>query len=383
MIAGLLAIALALQFNQRPPLTPAETLLESVVLRAITEAPVNEAAGPAETIAGSDPGAGTIALTCRAAGCETAGQAVQKLRWLIGSKGMARPARSIWLAAAADAIPPANTVAAIHLASGDVPVLRIVRGLWSTAGIADEVTEIFARQGGPAEARPFENLGQLPLDRNGVPTTAIVTGASHTTQAASAAAASAYFLATLPNEGAEALLAHLTVGAHARLAEDGRRAVAQMGLQQRASADVLIMFGQAIEREQRRMRSLERFMPVPVDPMLRVRLSEMEKGITSLWTSIGITSSPYVPPAERIRGRGGDDRRVPARIASATGTADTAVLKHVNHADVGYEIINFIDGKRTISDIRDAVMAEFGAIGLPAVVQYVEALAKAGSITIK
>ena len=383
MIAVLLAITLALQFNQRPPLTPSETLLESVVLRAITDAPVNESVGPAETIVGSDAKAGTIALTCRAAGCDAAGHAVQKLRWLVGSKGMARPARSIWLAASANAAPPADTVAVIHVAAGDVPVLRVSRGLWSTAGIGDEVVEIFARQGGAVETGSFENVGQPHLDRIGVPTTAIVTNSANTGQAASAAAASAYFLATLPNDGAEALLAHLTVGAHARLAEDGRRAVALMGNQQRASADVLIMFGQAIEREQRRMRSLERFMPSPVDPMLRIRLTEMAKGITSLWTSIGITSSPYVPPAERIRGRGGDDRRVPSRVANATGTADTAMLKIANHADAAYEIVNFIDGQRTISDIRDAVMAEFGTIGLPAVVQYLETLAEAGSVTIK
>ena len=52
---------------------------------------------------------------------------------------------------------------------------------------------------------------------------------------------------------------------------------------------MLIMFGQAIEREQRRMRSFERFMPAPVDAMLRSRIVDMEKGITSVWTSIGIT----------------------------------------------------------------------------------------------
>jgi len=59
------------------------------------------------------------------------------------------------------------------------------------------------------------------------------------------------------------------------------------------------------------------------------------------------------------------------------------VLKLANHADVAYEIVNFIDGKRTVSDIRDAVMAEFGPVGLPAVLQYLEALAKAGSVTLK
>ena len=46
----------------------------------------------------------------------------------------------------------------------------------------------------------------------------------------------------------------------------------------------------------------------------------MEKGITSVWTSIGITSSPFVPAAERIRGRGGDDRRVPTRAARHAAT---------------------------------------------------------------
>ena len=50
---------------------------------------------------------------------------------------------------------------------------------------------------------------------------------------------------------------------------------------------------------------------------------------------------------------------------------------------MAYEVVNFIDGKRTVSDIRDAVMAEFGSVGLPAVVQYLEALAKSGSVTIK
>ena len=47
-----------------------------------------------------------------------------------------------------------------------------------------------------------------------------------------------------------------------------------------------------------------------------------------------------------------------------------------------YELGNFIDGKRSISDIRDAVSAEF-APPLPLVVDYFERLAKLGTITIK
>jgi hypothetical protein len=200
------------------------------------------------------------------------------------------------------------------------------------------------------------------------------------------AAASAYFLATLPNAGSEPLLSHLTVGAHARLADDGRKAVALMGSQQRASADVLIMFGQAIEREQRRMRSFERFMPTPIDPMLHGRILDMEKGVTSVWTSMGITSSPFVPAAERIRGRGGEDRRVPSLVgAAAVPKVDlpTALLKFDNVAMVTGELVNFIDGKRSISDIRDAVSAEFAPIALPVVAEYFERLAKSGAISLR
>lgn len=383
MIALLLAIALALQFGQRAPLTPAETLLEPAILRAIDEQVLTPESS-AQTV-GTDRTAGWILLTCREGECGTASRAARKLNALVAARKIPPPSRSIRVVSAINELVAGETTAAIHVAESTDRPFQVVRGPWSTASIGDEVVEVFARHHGVAvEMRPFEHLGQLRLDPHGIPTTTIVTNAwTSRDHAAATAAAAAYFLATLPNDGAEALLSHLMVGAHARLAEDGRRAVAQMGPSQRASADVLILLGQAIDREQRRIRSLARFMPSPLDATLANRLADMEKGVASVWTSLGITSSPFVPPAERIRGRGGDDRRVPTRVAGTTGTTDSSVLKLANHADVAYEIANFIDGKRTISDLRDAVMAEFGQVGLPAVVQYLEALAKAGSVTFK
>ncbi len=383
MIALLLAVALALQFGPRTPLTPAETLLAPALLRAIDEQ-VLTAESSAQT-AGSDPGGGWILLSCREGECGTASRAARKLNALVAAKRIPQPSRSIRVVSAINDLVAAETRAVIHVAESTDRPFQIVRGPWSTASIGDEVAEVFGRRGGVAvEVRPFENLGQLPLDPHGIPTTTIITNAwTSRDHAAATAAASAYFLATLPNDGAEALLSHLMVGAHARLAEDGRRAVAQMGPSQRASADVLILMGQAIDREQRRIRSLARFMPAPLDATLASRMADMERGVASVWTSLGITSSPFVPPAERIRGRGGDDRRVPARVAGATGSADSAVLNVANHAEVAYEIVNFVDGKRTVSDIRDAVMAEFGQVGLPAVGLYLEALTKAGAITLK
>ena len=375
-----------LQFGPRVPLSPAETLLEPGVLKAIASQP--SGAADIRLVAGSDRAMGEIWLTCAVERCGDARAAIQKLDSLVNAKRLPRPSRSIRLVWNAEPAALAGVRAAIHLAQAIDRPVQVVRGLWSTAGINDEVVELFARHASEAiETRPFEDLGQLPLDSAGVPTTTIVSSPPMSNQiAATVAAQAAYFLATLPNAGAEALLSHLTVGAHARLAEDGRKAVAQMGNQQRAGADVLIMFGQAIEREQRRMRSLERFMPEPVDPMLRSRITDMEKGITSVWTSMGITSSPFVPAAQRIRGRGGEDLRVPSRVTP--GSIDpieppTAFLKFASPADILYELHNFIDGRRSVSDIRDAVSAEFGALPLPSVTDYFDRLAKTGAITLK
>jgi hypothetical protein len=372
-------VLLLVQPGPRPPLQPAETLLEPELLRTIERASVDGVA--VRVIDGRDKGAGEIAVACYLQ-CEAAEQAMRRL------KQVATPSRTIRIASTGEA-PPPNTKAVIFIGGSKGKSWQVIRGPWSTAAIGDEVVEIFARHAvGPIDARPFEDVGQPKWDPAGIPTTTILPPADATAldRASFIAAASAYFLATLPNAGAEALLSHLTVGAHARLAEDGRKAVAQMGNQQRASADVLIMFSQAIEREQRRMRSVERFMPEPVDPMLRSRIADMEQAVTSVWTSMGITSAPFVPAAERIRGRGGEDRRVAYRTGSGAikpVEPPTAFLKFDSPDNILYELGNFIDGKRTISDIRDAVSAEFGSLPLPSVVDYFDRLAKSGAITLK
>jgi hypothetical protein len=380
----ILATAMILaQFGPRPALTPAETLLEPELLRTIERGSVE--GKPVTVIAGSDPAAGEIALTCAPGQCEAVEWAMKR----IANSPVPKVSRTIRVVSNTVTAPPPNTKASIFVAPSKGSVWTIMRGPWSTAGIGDEVVELFARQAvSGLDARSFEDVGQPPWDPFGIPTAAIVPPADATglDRASFIAAASAYFLATLPNAGSEALLSHLMVGAHARLAVDGRKAVAQMGNQQRAGAEVLIMFGQAIEREQRRLRSFEAFMPTPIDPMLRSRIADMEKGITSVWTSIGITSSPFVPAAERIRGRGGEDRRVPSRVGSGRPTPvepPTAFLKFNSPADIVYELGNFIDGKRSISDIRDAVSAEFGPLPLPSVVDYFDRLAKSGAIAIK
>ena len=51
--------------------------------------------------------------------------------------------------------------------------------------------------------------------------------------------------------------------------------------------------------------------------------------------------------------------------------------------DVTYEIVNFIDGERTVKDIRDAVSAEFEPVSLKAVAEYFDLLARTGAVSFK
>ncbi|MGH9792070.1 MAG: DUF4910 domain-containing protein [Candidatus Acidiferrales bacterium] len=49
-------------------------------------------------------------------------------------------------------------------------------------------------------------------------------------------------------------------------------------------------------------------------------------------------------------------------------------------SDYAYEVLNFVDGKRTAQEIRDAVSAEFGPVPLELVAEYLRALEKIGVV---
>jgi hypothetical protein len=63
--------------------------------------------------------------------------------------------------------------------------------------------------------------------------------------------------------------------------------------------------------------------------------------------------------------------------------ASIAIALVPNSDDVTYEIVNFIDGSRTVSEIRDAVSAEFEPLELKAVAEYLDLLARAGAVSFK
>lgn len=53
------------------------------------------------------------------------------------------------------------------------------------------------------------------------------------------------------------------------------------------------------------------------------------------------------------------------------------------YPDLTVEIVNFIDGSRTLSDIRDAMSAELGSVPLAAVTESLDLRARIGAITFR
>jgi len=130
------------------------------------------------------------------------------------------------------------------------------------------------------------------------------------------------------------------------------------------------------------------------------RLDRLNAGLAAAGTSLLQT---FMAPAdaERFAAAGfrgpSADRRVPIRnpdvkgplppggdwLASKGITGPLAIARLDDSDDVTYEIANFIDGVRTVGEIRDAVSAEFAPVALSAVAEYLDALAKAGAVSFK
>ena len=159
------------------------------------------------------------------------------------------------------------------------------------------------------------------------------------------AAASGYYLATMPDHGA-ALLRLTYANAHQRLAEDGRRASAMASDGARA-ADAINIVNQGVLREQRRLRSLARFnldadQHVGADHLdrLSAALADAAKGL--------LLTLPPAGPRAAVDGRiplrhpgvkgpltpGGDWLREKA----GSGSVSIALAQVPNSDDVTYEI---------------------------------------------
>jgi aminopeptidase YwaD len=333
--------------------------------------------------------------------------------------------------------------AAVHLdmVGGDPfitkSVLHVTRSPWSIASVTDDVEEVFGRyvidgalraagdgdmthairsQSGSKDAfwadiTPYESGSDHWIYQEGgfrIPSIYLRDHPDiyiHTTgdladnieptkikRSAFIAAASGYYLAAMPDHGAS-LLRLSYANAQERLGEDGRRAMAMAADNRPAEAANIV--SQALRREQQRLRSLSRFVNLDGDlhlgsdyvDRLRASLVDATKGMFQ------IVSGGSAPPATAT------DTRVPVRNPAVKGplapdgdwvmekagaaAAAIAVTQVARSDDVTYEIVNFIDGSRTVGEIRDAVSAEFEPIELKAVAEYLDLLAKTGAVRFK
>jgi aminopeptidase YwaD len=72
-------------------------------------------------------------------------------------------------------------------------------------------------------------------------------------------------------------------------------------------------------------------------------------------------------------------------VAEKAGTeaARLAIVRVPAGDDAAYEIVNFVDGQRTVEEIRAAVSAEFEPIETRIVAEYLDLLARLGAIRYK
>jgi len=396
-----------------------------------------------------------------ASGCAANLEIARTLKTLIDTKRIPAPVRTIrfiWPSEMTGTIAyltkypdiASRMRAAIHLdmVGGDPfitkSILHVTRSPWSIASVVDDVAEVFGRyvideatqasaerdmtrgirsRGGSKDAlwadiTPYESGSDHWIYQEGgfaIPTIYLRDHPDvyiHTTgdvvdnieptklkRSAFIAAASGYYLATMPDHGAS-LLKLSYANAFERMAEDQRRAqvLASDGRAVDARSEARNIVEQGLLREQKRLRSLSRFVDLDgqihlglvVVTQMTNSLSDVAKGFLQI--VLPMWNSPNQPP--RIV-----DNRVPIRNATVKGplapngfwvmekaganAATIAIVRVPNNEDVTYEIVNFIDGKRTVSEIRNAVSAEFAPIELKAVSEYIDLLAKAGAVTFK
>ena len=392
-----------------------------------------------------------------ASGCAANLEIARTLKTLIDAKRIPPPARTIrfiWPSEMTGTIAylskypeiAARIKAAVHLdmVGGDPfitkSVLHVTRSPWSIATVTDDVEETFGRyvidgamraagdgdmthairaRGGSkdafwADVTPYESGSDHWIYQEGgfaIPSIYLRDHPDiyiHTTgdladnieptkikRSAFIAAASGYYLATMPDHGA-ALLRLTYVNAYERLAEDGRRAAAMTASGRPDEAANIL--AHAVGREQRRLQTFPSFtlpgVPAPPLASLGALADRLRAAGAAMTQSIVGDASP---PGGR--GASAADPRVPVRNPAVKGplapggdwlrekagaaSGSIAIARVPNSDDVTYEIVNFIDGSRTVGQIRDAVSAEFEPLELRAVTEYIDLLARAGAVSFR
>lgn len=102
-------------------------------------------------------------------------------------------------------------------------------------------------------------------------------------------------------------------------------------------------------------------------------------------TSRGLTDSEPHSISEKLdlripvrKTRGPIDFDLPERKLSQKEAAWYKSPQFTLKGNVRFELVNFVDGKRTVSDIRNALSAEFGSVNTSVISRYLEDLVRVG-----
>jgi len=228
-------------------------------------------------------------------------------------------------------------------------------------------------------------------------------------------AAAGYTYATINADEASSLLPFFAARAQRRLAEGSERA---QGLAQdtqlppkEAWYEARNLMTQMLRREQAELRSFS--MYTQSDPEkaavfgkdLEGQVAMLNEWLDRSAETRGVRDFQLLPPWHAQP----DASRVPVRTAEfgpLVYQSDDVLLDRLGSERVGkikllaggsnrlfraqdqgelyaYEIVNFVDGKRSVGEIRDAVAAEFGPIALDVVADYLKACEEARIVALR
>jgi hypothetical protein len=140
-------------------------------------------------------------------------------------------------------------------------------------------------------------------------------------------------------------------------------------------------------------RTVESVLLFRNSPAVRQSVTEWGSRLAALETSI--LEDLAVDPAAALGSgdQSGNDQRVPVRLTRgpldfglpASRLEPDAAAWYSSpefplNSNARFELVNFIDGERTVSDVRNALSAEFGPILTTAVARYLEDLVEVGVV---
>jgi aminopeptidase YwaD len=224
-------------------------------------------------------------------------------------------------------------------------------------------------------------------------------------------AAAGYVYASLDAERSRSLLTFYTAQSEMRLAqlfEQARQSADDTKLDPGAAwYEARNLLTQGLRREIATLRSLQEFsgtrpLEVAYERVLADQVTTFNAWIDNQTKVLGAKGpEPNAPWTEEEAAR-----KIPVRIAdfgpltyqndhvlrARLGPGRVAKIKLLNSEATpllnaqdlselyAYEIVNFVDGKRTVGEIRDAVSAEYGPLPLDLVNDYLDACKEAGII---